>query len=1442
MKMKGKKLIFTIVAVIVVITTAIVVWRNMMASTKIAFVNYQPITLGEIGKANKNSFIKIENLDEEDLKKATKYDMIFVNGMGLRITEEQRELLSKAAEKGVPVITTAATNPENLIISTDSVDTEFIKQYLQGGGRENYKSMLNYVRKFIDGKKFFIGEIKDPLASPSGLFYHPDIKTPDGEQLYFNSLSSYKIFLEKNGLNKAGAAEIILTGQMGVPDELIAQLESTGNIVYPISNIQRAITSGIADSIAADAMINMAHGRMGDAVVEYLKKKNIPLFAPLNVNRDFDEWMDDKMGMNGGFMSQSIVTPEIDGAIRPWALFAQYEGSDGVPVIKAIPGRLEEFVETVNNYTSLKKKDNTEKKVAIFYFKGPGQNALVAEGMEVVPSLYNLLTRMKDNGYKIENLPSSVSEFEKILNSNGKVFGQYAVGAIDDFVKNANPELISEDEYKNWASHSLGEDMIAEIETVDGTFPGHGLKTDDNELALARLQFGNVVVIPQTAAGIGDDDFKIVHGTDMAPPHAYVASYLWAKNGFEADALIHFGAHGSLEFTPRKQVALSSRDWSDRLVGTMPHFYIYSTSNVGEAMMAKRRSYAGIINYLTPPFMESNVRGIYKNLSDAIISYNREAESDNPNQSRLDDASKLVKKYAVELGIHRELRLDSVMSTPYTQAEIGRIENFAEELANEKISGALYVMGVPYSNDKIASTTYAMTVDPIAYSLYALDKQRGNVKDDYSDKRSAFSKKYLIPAKTLVSKMLSDGRMVTDTEICKIANISEEELEQARRINEDVNGSKDLFSRLMVMGSSMSISAPTAKLAERTEPTSSHMKKMMRAAGMSPEKALEMAKKMGADSAAIAKMGAAMKRKDSKPTTDNPTHPTMMSAPNHTKEEIEKANAIMEIVQSITNVNTYAAALKQSPDKELESVINALNGGYISPTSGGDPVLNPHVLPTGRNMFAVNAEETPSAVAWEKGKALADNTLKMYREAHGDSLPRKVSYTLWSSEFIETEGATIAQILYMLGVEPIRDPFGRVTDLRLIPSEELNRPRIDVVVQTSGQLRDLAASRLFLITRAVEMASQSKDDKYPNYVAEGVVESERHLVDKGISPKEAREMSTSRVFGGINGNYGSGIQEMVEAGDQWDDESQIAEVYIHNMGASYGSEKDWAKMREYAFEAALTRTDVVVQPRQSNTWGALSLDHVYEFMGGMNMAVRNVTGKDPDAYLADYRNRNRAKMQEVKEAIGVESRTTILNPTYIKEKMKGGAGDASGVADVVRNTYGWNVMKPDVIDNELWDDIYDTYIKDTNNLGTKDYFTSVNPSALEEITAVMLETARKGMWNASDEQIATLAQLHTEIVEEYQPSCSGFVCNNSKLRDFISSKVNDVSAAAYNKSISEIRAENVNDNDGMVMQKDELNSIKESKNIISGGLVALIVVVSLLIVFIIIKRRRNIEQ
>ena len=431
----------------------------------------------------------------------------------------------------------------------------------------------------------------------------------------------------------------------------------------------------------------------------------------------------------------------------------------------------------------------------------------------------------------------------------------------------------------------------------------------------------------------------------------------------------------------------------------------------------------------------------------------------------------------------------------------------------------------------------------------------------------------------------------------------------------------------------------------------------------------------------------------------------------------------------------------------------------------------------------------------------------------------------------------------MLGVEPVRDSFGRVTDLKLIPSKELGRPRIDVVVQTSGQLRDIAASRLFLINRAVEMAAAAKDDEYENQVAEGVLQTEKTLIDKGLTPKDAREMSSFRVFGGMNGAYGTGIQGMVMSGDRWETEKEISDTYIHNMGAYYGNEKNWEVFREFAFEAALTRTDVVIQPRQSNTWGALSLDHVYEFMGGLNLAVRNVTGKDPDAYLSDYRNRNNVRMQEVKEAIGIESRTTILNPEYIREHMKGEAGSAGGFAEIIQNTYGWNVMKPKVIDKKLWDDIYDVYVKDKFNLGVRKFFEKENPAALEEMTAVMLETVRKGMWKASESQIADIAELHTELVEKFKPSCSGFVCNNSKLREYVASKMDKATAEKYLGSIRKIREVAIDDGSkGVVMKKEELGQESVAQKKLLSNIVVLVVAIVALIGIVVFLRRRRAQK
>ena len=495
--------------------------------------------------------------------------------------------------------------------------------------------------------------------------------------------------------------------------------------------------------------------------------------------------------------------------------------------------------------------------------------------------------------------------------------------------------------------------------------------------------------------------------------------------------------------------------------------------------------------------------------------------------------------------------------------------------------------------------------------------------------------------------------------------------------------------------------------------------------------------------------------------------------------DAELAQAVLTLEASVAGIDRHRHGLRDSSDLELKSVARALAGGYVEPSPGGDPIVNPDAVPTGRNLFSIDAEKTPSQEAWAVGRKLAETLLDEHRRRH-DAYPKKVAFTLWPSDFIGTEGATIGQIFYLLGVEPAWDPFGRVADLRLIPAADLGRPRIDVVVQTAGQLRDLAASRLALINRAVAMAAEVRDaDAHANFVHAGRLRAEEVMKEKGLSPADARRYSTLRVFGGVNGNYGTAIMGMVERGDRWEDDAEVAGQYLRNMGAVYDEGELWSFYADGIFEAALADTEIVVQPRESHTWGALSLDHVYEFMGGLSMAVRHVTGKDADAYFNDFRNAQRPRVTDLNETVWTEARSTLLNPAYIGELQEGGASSAEQFAETFRNTYGWNVMKPAAIDDALWNELYDVYVDDRYDIGIEDFFRRENPYALQEMTAVMLETVRKGYWEASARQVEVLAELHTRLVEEFEAGCSGFVCDNAALASFIAEQAPPDLAASY---------------------------------------------------------------
>ena len=1304
--MKKKTGIILTIGMALLLMASYFVWHRWMSPTRILIVNPMISQAADIALNNDCKDIRVTCIRKEELADVSDYDAIMMYSRGLFLNESQIAELEKAAARGIPIFTNSWSNSPNSIANSNLTEEEqkILMAYFMNSCRQNYRNVLRYMRERATPYKWRKHNYEPPFQLPNNLYYHLEY----GQ--YFETDGQLTDYLKEKHLYHENGCKVAFLSGVTFPtegnrahvDTLISRLTQAGYNVYPMISMGKA-RAKMLRSLRPDAIVYLPMGRLGnDSLIQELYRENTLLFMPYPLMQSHEEWMDANKPVIGGTLTARVVIPEIDGAIAPICISTLNENKEGYFIYTPEAERINTFMDLFTRQMRLRNISNHDKRVAICYFRSPGKDALLASGLEVAPSIYNLLKRLQHEGYRVDGLPATEEAFEKEVNRKGLVMGSYAKGAQESFLKNGDPVWLSTRQYETWAKETLLPYKYQEVIDRYGDAPGDLLATPDS-IAIACLQYGNILLFPQPRPALGEDEFKLVHGMPVAPPHSYLAPYLYMKKGFKADALIHFGTHGNLEFTPGKNAGLSQADWSEVLVGNLPHFYFYTTGNVGEGIIAKRRTHAELVSYLTSPYAESGMRQRYASLLDGI---HKLLDNDRKELSSLELQ---VKEEAMRLGLSRDLGLDSIPNRPYTREELEQLDAFAEEIANEKTLGACYTMGKPYSPEELRVTTLAVAADPLAYEYAKRDRDKGKITTEQLQDFSYVAHHYLPKAKAQLEALLQ-------------------------------NPPKDT-------------------------------------AGVAPD-----------------------------------LQPALL----------------------------YREQLLASTAKEMDAMVKALEGGVVYPAPGGDPVLNPNVLPTGRNMYSINAEMTPNPRAWEDGKRLAEATIKQYKSKHGE-YPRKVSYTFWAGEFISTEGATLAQAFWMLGIEPVRDKQGRVMDLKLIPSEELGRPRINVVVQVSGQLRDIAGSCLRLLTDAVRLASESPDEAYPNYVASGTLLQEKTLMDKGVAPKEARKMSIMRVFGPVNSGYSTGILGYTESSGSWEDEKEIAEGFLNNMGATYGDDENWGSFQKELFASALTETDVVIQPRQSNTWGPISLDHVYEFTGGLSLAVKTVTGKEPDAYMADYRNRNNRRLQEAKEAISVETRATILNPTFIREKMKGGAGAAQTFGEIFRNIFGWNVMRPSALDKELFNDLYKMYIADENRLGIYEYFSRVNPASYQSMTAVMLESARKGYWKASKEQLAKTVEKHAQMTTEQGAACTEFVCGNDKLRSYITSQLNGQTRESYAQTMKSTLEKSTGKE--VVLKEQKMNAgqqVRKSQR--NGFIIGAAVCVVFAILALVIKRRNKREE
>ncbi|NAT10820.1 protoporphyrin IX magnesium chelatase, partial [ANME-1 cluster archaeon AG-394-G06] len=462
---------------------------------------------------------------------------------------------------------------------------------------------------------------------------------------------------------------------------------------------------------------------------------------------------------------------------------------------------------------------------------------------------------------------------------------------------------------------------------------------------------------------------------------------------------------------------------------------------------------------------------------------------------------------------------------------------------------------------------------------------------------------------------------------------------------------------------------------------------------------------------------------------------------------------------------------------EVARTLDTLEGQYIHPGMYGDLVDDPNLLPTGRNVYSFDGRLIPTKEAWSIGREMAEQQLQLHADKHNNSYPRKIGVVLWKSETCRLHGVVESEILYFLGVKPIWEKHDRWKDVELIPSDELGRPRIDVVMTTSGSYRDMFGYKFELLEKAVKLAANATDTEHPNYVKENTDSLYQWLRESGYNDTEARNLSTVRIFSHDIGVFSTGLPAVIPASNMWENESEVADVYISATSYMYGADV-WGAQSRDIFEHNLDGMEIGIFSCSSNVVGVLD-QGVDSYLGGLALAVRSVSGETPDLYITNLRDQNNPTVETLSHFFNRELMTRYFNPKWMEGMMEHDYTGAKNMEEFMERFWRWDVEVPDLVTEDMWNQVYDIYVQDKYNLGMKEFFNSNNPYAQQSMTVRMLEAIRKGYWSPSDDVKTALAEAYQKSVDEYGVTCCHHTCGNPLLQDY---QQGIVSASALEQS------------------------------------------------------------
>ncbi|MFM7085082.1 MAG: magnesium chelatase subunit H [Hyphomicrobium sp.] len=524
-------------------------------------------------------------------------------------------------------------------------------QYWLAGSEENIVNMVRHlVDRYAEGpRRSLRGKLPSKLPSiyPDVGLYHPHIP----ERLTENR-QDLPASGKKGTVGLLLMRSYILSGNTAHYDGVIASLEKKGLIVVPafaagldarpaIEKFFKKDGRACVDAVVSLTGFSLVGGpayNNAKAAEEMLSSLDLPYLAAHALEfQTLEQWGASERGLMPIEQTMMVAIPELDGATGPMVFGGRSSATgeactgcerkcvfpigEGERNMHVCPERAEMLAARVHKVVELRRKERSERKIAIVLFNFPPNSGATgtAAFLSVFSSLFNTLKTLAASGY-IVDLPHDVEDLrQRILKGNASAHGSTA-----NVVARVSVD-----------QHVRRQKWLKDIEAQWGIAPGRQ-QSDGNSVFILGAEFGNVLVAIQPAFGYEGDPMRLLFEKTFAPTHAFAAFYRYLREDFSAHAVLHFGTHGALEFMPGKQAGVSGSSWSDRLIGDLPNFYLYAANNPSEGTIAKRRSAATLISYLTPPIAQA---GLYRGLLDLKASIQRwrnlEPEHDNERKDLL---------------------------------------------------------------------------------------------------------------------------------------------------------------------------------------------------------------------------------------------------------------------------------------------------------------------------------------------------------------------------------------------------------------------------------------------------------------------------------------------------------------------------------------------------------------------------------------------------------------------------------------------------------------------------------------------------------------------------------------------------------------------------------------------------------------------------------------